>query len=89
MTAMGLIRALQTLRVRVPEDFSVIGFDNIPVGELCAPPLTTIDQHAAQLGARAFDRLISQIENENQPADTVRLAPELIRRQSTADAPVE
>ena len=88
MTAMGLIRGLIEQGLRVPEDVSVIGFDNIPVGELCVPPLTTIDQRAARLGQLAFERLIERVEGGgDEPPRAVRLEPELILRASTARCP--
>lgn len=84
MTALGLIAALRQRGIRVPEDISVTGFDNIPMGEVCVPPLTTIHQHAYQMGKIAFEQLMKQLNTENSASYTLTLTPELILRESTA-----
>ncbi|MEZ0093495.1 LacI family DNA-binding transcriptional regulator [Streptacidiphilus sp. EB129] len=60
-TALGLLRAVQLAGRRVPEDISVIGFDDIPEAEYFGPPLTTVRQDFDELGRRALRALIEMI----------------------------
>jgi DNA-binding LacI/PurR family transcriptional regulator len=60
--AIGALRALHEAGRRVPEDVSVVGFDNVPESGFTIPPLTTVDQSYAAHGAVALDRLIDAIE---------------------------
>lgn len=60
--ALGLLRSLQQAGRRVPEDVSVVGFDDIPEAEYFGPPLTTVRQHFDELGRRALSGLIGLIE---------------------------
>ncbi|MBQ2955546.1 MAG: LacI family DNA-binding transcriptional regulator [Clostridia bacterium] len=77
MTAIGAMRAFTSAGLRIPEDISVIGFDNIPYCELSAPPLTTIDQHAYSLGSLALRCLLDR----DEPSSA--LPPTLVERCST------
>ena len=78
MTAIGAMRTFAENGVRVPEDVSLIGFDNIPFCDLTAPALTTVDQHARELGALSVRRLLGLDTDSPAPA------PTLVLRQSTA-----
>ena len=64
MTAIGAMRAFAAADLRIPEDISIIGFDNIPYCELSSPPLTTVDQHAYELGALAVRKLLDPASKE-------------------------
>ncbi|MFC0469061.1 LacI family DNA-binding transcriptional regulator [Halalkalibacter kiskunsagensis] len=68
--------------VRIPEDISVIGFDNTVHAELADPGLTTIAQPISELAYYAIHNLLKSIENPNTPGHRVILMPELIERQS-------
>jgi len=76
MTAIGAMRVFTAAGLRIPDDLSIVGFDNIPYCELCTPPLTTIDQHAYELGALAVRRLLDADSEETT------LSPVLIERDS-------
>jgi LacI family transcriptional regulator len=82
------VSAIQTMRVAaelglaVPDQLSVIGFDNIPESALTNPPLTTIDQSIQQMGYEAATLLIRLIEEPNAEAIHVRLPTELVVRRS-------
>ena len=76
MTAIGAMRVFTAAGVRIPEDISMVGFDNIPYCELCMPPLTTVNQHAYELGALAVRKLLDQSSREGA------LLPELVVRGS-------
>lgn len=84
IVALGLIRALKDLGKSVPEDVSVIGFDNLPMSSLLSPSLSTIDVPKQQIGAIAIrlldDMIISTI---SQPAMKVMVSGQLILREST------
>lgn len=82
ITALGFIRGFTESGLRVPEDVSVIGFDNIPYCSLVSKGLTTIDQHAYEMGSIASDILIKQITNPDTVQYSVTLAPELVTRGS-------
>jgi DNA-binding LacI/PurR family transcriptional regulator len=86
--ALGLLRALQQAGRRVPEDISVIGFDDIPEAEYFGPPLTTVRQDFNDLGRRALRMLIDIIGDPDPaitPGDTaprVIIQPSLVVRAS-------
>ena len=85
------LMAIETLHVarsfglRVPDDLSVIGFDNIPESALAEPPLTTIDQSIQQIGYEAARLLVELIDNpepSTQPPVHVTLPTKLVERQT-------
>ena len=63
MTAIGVLRAVYMAGLRVPEDLSVVGLDDIDFAEFTLPPLTTIRLSRAELAKAAFDALRLQAEN--------------------------
>ena len=71
--------------IRVPEELSVIGFDDIPLCRYTSPPLSTIRQDRTQLGKSAFHALYSLMGQT--PISTLLLHAELIERGSTGRAP--
>lgn len=81
--AVGLMRALSDAGRSVPEDISVIGFDDQPYGEMWRPALTTVRQDFNDLGARAFDALARILAGEREVPASVA-TPELVIRESTA-----
>ena len=80
--AMAVARAVTDSGKRVPQDISVIGFDDQPLTQLWSPALTTVRQDFVQLGHAAFGLLQRQIEHGVVPA-SIRIVPELIVRGST------
>jgi len=87
MTAFGAIRALRQAGLRVPEDCSVIGFDDVPFAELASPSLTTIRQPMEQMGALAAEHVLKGIQamNDEQPVvgEHRQMQPVLVSREST------
>ena len=76
--ALGLYHVLRRRGVRVPEDVSVVGFDDLPWGEFLAPPLTTVRQPGREMGRLAARLLLGEAE------DTAPVQPELVVRASVA-----
>jgi DNA-binding LacI/PurR family transcriptional regulator len=86
MAAMGAIRALRDANLRVPEDVSVIGFDDISVAAYYTPRLTTIRQPLRTMGETAARILLQRIQGSKDYPDKVAIPPELIVRETTAAA---
>lgn len=85
MIALGLIRAFTELGLRVPQDISVIGVDDMPGASNFIPPLTTIHHHFAHLGRKIIESLLTVLDG-GEPAQVV-LKPDLVVRSSTAAPP--
>jgi len=87
MTAFGAIRALAAAGLRVPEHCSVIGFDDVAASALYTPPLTTVRQPMAAMGADAvgivLEGIHSVLEKREVAAHHRKVAPELVVREST------
>ncbi|MGZ0212505.1 MAG: LacI family DNA-binding transcriptional regulator [Actinomycetales bacterium] len=81
--ALGLIHGLKDRGIRVPEDVSVVGFDDLPDARHFLPPLTTVRQDFAALGALALQLIISSIIGEDS-VEHDNIEPKLIIRASTA-----
>jgi LacI family transcriptional regulator len=84
LTAFGAIRAAVAAGKRVPEDISVIGFDDLSLARHYNPPLTTIRQPLEQLGELATKGLLTRMIDRNRAVSSVTLRPKLVRRESTA-----
>jgi LacI family transcriptional regulator len=84
MMAIGAMRAVQAAGLRVPEDVSIVGFDDIEIAPLVDPPLTTIRQDKLGLGLAAARGLVQQIESPELTPPVLTLPVELVRRASTA-----
>lgn len=83
--AAAVIKAAHMLNLSVPEDVSVIGFDNISLATMTVPSLTTVSQPSFQIGQQSCDILINQIENPASSIKRVILNTELIVRDSTCN----
>lgn len=82
-SAIGAMRALQDAGLSVPNAVSVIGIDDVPVGEYIYPRLTTVRQPLEEMGKLAASTLLDRIKGLEVPEET-RVQPELIVRESTA-----
>ncbi|MCK3657331.1 transcriptional regulator [Pasteurellaceae bacterium Pebbles2] len=80
--ALGAISAITERGLRVPEDISIIGYDNIHSSRFYAPPLTTIHQSKARLGERALKLLFERIQSKNNQREVIEMHPELVVRKS-------
>ncbi len=84
ISAIGCVRALHDGGLRVPQDVSVIGFDDIQAGAYHVPSLTTVRQPLVKMGATAADLVLRMIRGETVEK-LVLIEPELIERESTRD----
>ncbi|WP_236242740.1 LacI family DNA-binding transcriptional regulator [Streptomyces sp. CC228A] len=82
--ALGAMEALRRRGLRVPEDMSVVGFDDLPGVRWSAPPLTTVRQPLAEMGRTAVRTVLRLARGEEPDARRVELATELLVRASTA-----
>jgi len=86
LVAIGLLNGLMHLGVRVPDDMSVTGFDDIPFARFSSPTLTTVSVPNEELGSEAWHRMHALLGGE-QPRANIEFRPRLAVRQSTAAAP--
>jgi len=82
--AIGAIRAIHEAGLRVPQDISVVGFDDILSAAYCNPPLTTVRQPLEKMGEIAARTLLDRIENRNAYVPEIAIEPEFVIRKSTA-----
>jgi DNA-binding LacI/PurR family transcriptional regulator len=84
LQALGVYQAAREARLHIPEDLSVVGFDDLPVARWVGPPLTTVRQPLIEM-AEAAAELALELARGGEPAQTrVELATELVVRESTA-----
>jgi LacI family transcriptional regulator len=83
ITAMGAIRCLNEVGLRVPDDIGLIGFDDIPLSSTITPSLTTVRQPIHGMGEAAANLLIEIIESGSKELHRITLPTELIIRNST------
>lgn len=82
--AMGVLLGLYENNISVPDQFSVVGFDGLPISRYLIPPLTTILQPTYGKGEKAAQLLIDSINNRDTEAVHIDLEPQLLIRKSTA-----
>jgi DNA-binding LacI/PurR family transcriptional regulator len=82
--ALGVLRALSEHGRRVPDDISIVGFDDIPESAYFTPPLTTVRQDFGEVGRRSLRALLSQIDGRAGAAPQILIDTRLIVRQSSA-----
>ncbi|KAF0819599.1 Transcriptional regulator, LacI family [Bacillus sp. ZZV12-4809] len=84
LLAIGAIQAVKEQGMRVPEDISVVGFDNTLIATIVEPPLTTVAQPIQHMGREVLDLIISMIKGEKKEKMRLTLLPSLVTRNSTA-----
>lgn len=88
--ALGVLRAFNEAGLRVPDDASLVGFDDVPEAEFFSPPLTTVRQDFAEVGRSSIALLIDLIEHGPNPSAAPKrlvVPPSLIVRKSATAAP--
>ena len=88
ISAIGSIRAFQETGLRVPEDVSVVGFDDIQIAAYNSPSLTTVRQPLQKMGETAARTLLDRIDSGDDYVPEIEIDPEFVVRNSTARAPV-
>ena len=86
ISAIGAMRAFQEAGLRVPEDVSVVGFDDVVSAMFCMPSLTTVRQPLKKMGRIAAETLLARIEDPGEVQGEIAVEPELVVRKSTARA---
>jgi len=87
LVALGVMQAVQARGLSVPEDVSVIGFDGLSLGNLSAPPLTSVKSDRLALGKIGVDLLAALIADPTAPLQRISVGVELVVRRSTAPRP--
>jgi DNA-binding LacI/PurR family transcriptional regulator len=88
--ALGLLRAMHEAGRRIPDELSVVGFDDIPESPYFTPPLTTVRQDFGEVGSRSLRVLVRAVESVRageRPPEGSLVPPELVVRASTTVAP--
>jgi LacI family transcriptional regulator, galactose operon repressor len=86
--AVGVMRTARARGLRIPEDLSVVGFDDSELAEIVVPGLTTVRQPLAEMGRMAVSLLMRLLENQRVDALRIELATKLVVRESTAPVSV-
>jgi LacI family transcriptional regulator len=87
ISAIGSLWAFREAGVRVPEDISIVGFDDIPGAAYANPGLTTVRQPLLKMGQIAAQTVVDQIEGRGEYVPEIAIEPELVVRESTGPAP--
>jgi len=90
LTAIGAMGAIAEAGLRVPEDISVVGYDDIQLSAFTMPPLTTVRLHRAEIASAAFHALLNAKQsNSKKPVrgEEHTVMPTLVARRSTGPAP--
>ena len=82
-----MLSALRERDVRVPAQVSVVGFDDLPEAPYLYPPLTTVRQDFAALGALVMQKVLLTIEEPDTASESTPIATQLVVRASTAPPP--
>lgn len=90
VTAIGVMREAYEQNIKIPEDLSVVGFDDIHLSEFMIPPLTTVQMSQHQLAKVAFQALLNEVASEapSRQHHNYELVTSLMLRRSTALAPI-
>jgi LacI family transcriptional regulator len=83
LMAYGVYRRAAELKVRIPHDLSIVGFDDLSYSSLLTPGLTTIHQSGSRIGQAAAERLLHELKDASAPHQTIRFEPKLVVRDST------
>jgi LacI family repressor for deo operon, udp, cdd, tsx, nupC, and nupG len=84
--AMGCLHEIKSAGLRVPDDLSVVGFDDVRYAQILDPPLTTVYQPAEEIGERVMSRLLQEIEGGRSVSSEPEIVPhKLVIRQSAAE----
>jgi LacI family transcriptional regulator len=83
LIALGFMKEARALGFTLPDDVSVVGFDNVPYGEYASPALTTMDLQSERMGEVAMQKLLDLLAGHDGDGEYSLLEPRLIVREST------
>jgi LacI family transcriptional regulator len=83
LMAIGALKALKHMNIKVPDDIAIIGFDGIKLTQMVEPEISTIEQPIYDLGVMATNHLINMIEDKNNSSEHIKLDVRLMKREST------
>jgi LacI family transcriptional regulator len=89
LMAAGALRALEERGIRVPDQVSVLGFDDIPLASLLRPALSTVHQDGEALGRAAGEALLQMVAEPDREAPTITVPVELVIRGSSGPVPAD
>ncbi len=87
MLAIGVLRAAGDLGLHVPDDLSLVSYDDIPMAKYMVPRLTTVSKEAVKFGQEAVKLLLARIQEPDRPIQKIDMPIRLIVRESTGPAP--
>jgi DNA-binding LacI/PurR family transcriptional regulator len=88
LLALGVIKALRERSIRIPQDISIIGFDGLEYGQLIEPTLATISQPNGEIGRKAAERLLKQIDEDPDERQSLFLTHTLLAGRSVSVPPI-
>ena len=88
LLSMGAVRAAADSGLRVPNDLSLVGYDDIPMANYLVPRLTTVTKDAHASGKKAFEILLRRMQNSDLPRQIIHTSARLIIRESTGPVPI-
>jgi LacI family transcriptional regulator len=84
--ALGALAAIREAGLQVPRDVALAGFDDIPIARYVTPPLTTVNVAIAELGRRAFEKVVHAVRRETESIQREKIATRLVIRESCGAA---
>jgi len=84
-TAFRVISSLRSKGVRVPEDISVVGYDNYTVSSICIPTITTVEVDLEKMSAASVDLIVKKLDDPSYSAGRVIISGRLIEKNSVLD----
>lgn len=88
LLAVGALRAISDLGLKVPQDISLFGYDDIPLAQYLVPRLSTASKDGTKTGREAVRLLLARLQQPDQPRQDIRLPARVLLRESTGPAPV-
>ncbi len=85
LMALGVLNTLKDMNISVPEDMSILSFNNVLFSELSHPPLTSVDINIFELGLQASRKLIQLLENPQEPVNRMIIPHQLVKRFSCSE----
>lgn len=85
LMAIGVLNACKEVKIKVPDDFSIIGFDNVILSKLVSPKITTIDQNTFELGKQAAKLILESIDEEQVICKKIVLSATFVSRETLAE----